>query len=104
METIDKITHDHHTGQMQVAIVALANIHELLTSIYVKTYTVKYTQGSDSHLVSAMRNAGNEIYSADQVEAGAYDGAYIKSSFILIGILMYLIIVVGSLFSGIFLT
>ena len=57
------MTHNHHTGQMQVAIVALANIHELLTSIYVKTYTVKYTQGSDSHLVSAMRTAGNEISS-----------------------------------------
>ena len=98
------MTHNNHTGQIQVAIVPLANNHELLTPIYIKTYTVKYTQGSYSHLVSAMRTAGNEIYSADQVEAGAYDGAYIKSIFILIGILMYLIIVVGSVFSGIFLT
>ena len=74
------MTHNHHTGQMQVAIVPLANNHELLTPIYVKTFTVKYTQGSYSHLVSAIRTAGNEIYSADQVEAGAADGAYIKSN------------------------
>ena len=58
----------------------LVNNHELLTPIYIKTYTVKYTEGSYSHLVSAMRTAGNEIYSADQVVAGEADGAYIKSN------------------------
>ena len=53
-----------------------------------------------------MRTAGNEIYSADQVEAGQLMELTLSlmSSFILIDILMYLMIVVGSLFSGIFLT
>ena len=60
----------------------MANNHELLTPIllYVKIYTVKYIQGSYFHFVSAMRTDGNEIYSADQVEAGAAVGAYIKSN------------------------
>ena len=74
------MTHNKSYWKKAGAIVPLVNKHELLTPVYIKTYTVKYAEGSYSHLVSAMRTAGNEIYSSDQVEAGAADGAYIKSN------------------------
>ena len=79
-ETIDKMTHNHSTGQMQMAIVPLLNNYELLTPVYIETYTVKYTEGRYAHLIESMRKAGNEYYDSTQVEGAAADGAYIKSS------------------------
>ena len=79
-ETVDKMTHNHITSQMQVCIAPLMNNYELFTPIYTDCSPVAYVQGSYKHLVKQMREKGNLLYDPCQVEGAAADGAYIKAN------------------------
>lgn len=79
-ETVNKITHNHITSQMQVCIAPLVNDYELFTPIFIDCSPVKYVEGSYSNLIKLMREKGNSMYDSSQVKGCAADGAYIKAN------------------------